>query len=261
MKFVVTATQSMDTINDAMAQFIYESQLEYVPRMRRSLAKIAGEHEADGIIVWETEGPILYINKEKLFFHPSMAKCRIAAYRNKQQEDIMIKACQLERGDSFLDCTLGMGADAIVASYFSETGKITGLESERVIAQVMSWGMKMYQGQMPWLNEIIKRIEIINCDHKAYLNQQPDKSYDIVYFDPMFSQPIFHSQPISPLRKLANHDQLDNSVIQAACRIARKRVVLKTLAADAELERLGFAKVIGSKHNPIIYGFIECDKQ
>jgi len=257
MKFVVTTTQSIDIVNENMAQFINENQLEYAPRLRRSLIKIAAEYGADGVIVWETTGPILYINKEKLFFHPSMAKCRIAAYRHKQQQDIMIKASQLQRGDSFLDCTLGMGADSIVAAYFSETGKITGLESQAVIAQVMSWGMKMYEGQMPWLNKAIKHIEIINRDHKQYLSQQPDKSYDIVYFDPMFTQPLYHSQPISPLRNLANYDQLDSTVIQAACRIAKKRVVLKTQAANAELERLGFKRVIGSKHNPIVYGVIE----
>lgn len=257
MKFVVTTTQSVNSVSETMAQFINASQFEYVPRLKSSLIKIATEQGADGVIVWETTGPVLYIEKEKLFFHPSMAKCRIAAYRKKEQEDIMIKASQLKRGDSFLDCTLGMGADSIVAAYFSETGKITALESQTVIAQVMSWGMKMYDGQMPWLNRAIKHIDIINCDHKLYLSQLPDKSYDIVYFDPMFTQPILHSQPISPLRKLANHDHLDSTVIQAACRIAKKRVVLKTQAADAEMERLGFKQVIGSKHNPIAYGVIE----
>ena len=257
MKFVITTPQSIDWVSETMSQFINACQLEYVPRLKSSLIKIAAEHDADGVIVWETTGPILYIENEKLFFHPSMAKCRIAAYRKNKQEDILIKACQIERGDSFLDCTLGMGADSIVAAYFSEIGKITGLESQTVIAQVMSWGMKMYEGQMPWLNKAIKHIEIIDCDHKIYLGQQADRSYDIVYFDPMFSQPILHSQPISPLRKLANHDPLDKSVIQAACRVAKKRVVLKTQAADIEIERLGFTKVMGSKHNPIVYGVID----
>lgn len=257
MKFVITTTQSTDNVSENMAQFINASQFEYVPRVKSSLIKIATEHDADGVIVWETTGPVLYINNEKLFFHPSMAKCRLAAYRKKEQADIMIKASQLQRGDSFLDCTLGMGADSIVAAYFSETGKITGLESQAAIAHVISWGMKLYDGQMTWLNKAVKHIEIINCDHKLYLSQQMDKSYDIVYFDPMFAQPILHSQPISPLRKLANHDHLDSTVIQQACRIARKRVVLKTQAADAEMERLGFKRVVGSRHNPIVYGVIE----
>ena len=147
MKVIVTTPQSQDTVSPIMAEFINASGLRYVPRQKTGLAKIAADHNADAVIVWETEGPVLYIGNEKLFFHPSMAKCRIAAYRKQGRADIMIKACQMQNGDSFLDCTLGMGADAIVASYFSATGKITGLESQPVVAAVISWGMKMYEGQ------------------------------------------------------------------------------------------------------------------
>jgi 16S rRNA G966 N2-methylase RsmD len=256
MKFILTTPQSIDSVNETMAEFINESRLEYIPRRSSSLAKLSAEHGAEGIIVWETEGPILYIQNEKLFFHPSMAKVRIAEYRKKGREDLLIQACQLNKGDSFLDCTLGMGADAIVASYFSETGKVIGLEYQAAVAHVISWGMKMYQGNMPWLDKAINRVEVINSDHKSFLDQQADRSYDIVYFDPMFAKPLWHSQPISPLRKLANHDSLNRDTIKQACRVARKRVVLKTLALGEEIERLGFQKVSGSKHNPITYGFI-----
>ncbi|MDD3363582.1 MAG: class I SAM-dependent methyltransferase [Syntrophomonas sp.] len=259
MKFIVTTPQSIDSVNETMAEFMSDSGLEYIPRRSSSLAKLAAEHGAEGVIVWETEGPILYVENEKLFFHPSMAKVRIAEYRKKGREDLLIQACQLNKGDSFLDCTLGMGADSIVASYFSETGKITGLEYQSEVAHVISWGMKLYQGNMPWLNKAIKRVEIINSDHKKFLCQQGDQSYDIVYFDPMFTKPLLRSQPISPLRKLANHDALNKDTIQEACRVARKRVVLKTLLAGLEIERLGFQKIMGSKHNPITYGVIITD--
>lgn len=256
MKFIVTTPQSIDSVNDSLAEFINESQLEYIPRRSSSLAKLAAEHGAEGVIVWETEGPILYVEEEKLFFHPSMAKVRIAEYRKMGREDLLIQACQLNKGDSFLDCTLGMGADSIVASYFSETGKITGLEYQSEIAHVISWGIKLYQGNMHWLNQAINRIEVINSDHKKFLGQQGDQSYDIVYFDPMFAKPLLRSQAISPLRKLANHDALNKDTIQEACRVARNRVVLKTLLSGGEIERLGFKKAIGSRHNPIAYGVI-----
>ncbi|PKM77731.1 MAG: hypothetical protein CVU90_05530 [Firmicutes bacterium HGW-Firmicutes-15] len=256
MKYIVTTPQSVASVNETMAQFIKESQLEYIPRRSSSLAKLAAEHGAEGIIVWETEGPILYVENEKLFFHPSMAKVRIAEYRKKGREDLLIKACQLNQEDSFLDCTLGMGADAIVAAYFSKTGKITGLEYQTAVAHVIGWGMKLYHGNMAWLNQAINRVEVINSDHKEFLRQQGDQSYDIVYFDPMFTKPIWRSQAISPLRKLANHDALNKDTIQEACRVARKRVVLKTLLEGVEIERLGFQKVLGSKHNPIAYGVI-----
>lgn len=257
MRFVITTTQSIKNVSPVMEQFIHETNIEYVPRQQGSLAKIAAEQGADGVVVWENSGPVLYVEGEKLFFHPSMAKCRIAGYRKKKQEDLLIKACQLQPGDSLLDCTLGMGADSIVASYFSGTGRITGLESQTLIAQVIKWGMKMYEGNMPWLGKAIKHIEIINSDHRSYLQELADRTYDIVYFDPMFIQPILHSQPLSALRKLANHDQLDAEVVKRACYVATKRVVLKSRSADGEIERLGFTRLTGSRHNPIAYGVIE----
>ncbi|MCX5780832.1 MAG: class I SAM-dependent methyltransferase [Firmicutes bacterium] len=256
MKAVVTTPQSVDAVNQDLADFIHASGLEYIPRQKASLHKIALDHCADAVIVWETAGPVVYLGTEKLFFHPSMAKCRLAAFRKQGRQDLMVKACQLTPGDSFLDCTLGMGADAIVAAYFSGTGKITGLESQPVLAGVISWGMKLYQGQMDWLNQAIHRIEVVPSHHADFLRQQADQSYDIIYFDPMFARPLLQSQPLAPLRKMANHAALEASTIQEACRVARQRVVLKTLASGSELERLGFSKVVGSKHNPIIYGII-----
>ncbi|NMC27051.1 MAG: class I SAM-dependent methyltransferase [Syntrophomonadaceae bacterium] len=256
MHLIVTTTQSQDSVSVPMAEFLSESRFPYVPRRGLSLAKLAAQNGADAVIVWEEQGPVLRAGEEKLFFHPSMAKSRIAAHRKQGRVDNMVKACQLQPGDSFLDCTLGMGADAIVASYFSGTGAITGLESQPALAAVIGWGMKLYRGKMPWLNQAVQRVQVIAVHHRDYLQMQPDRSQDIIYFDPMFSQPLLQSQPISALRRYANHDALDPCSIDEACRVARKRVVLKSEAGLCEFERLGFRRVEGSKHNPIAYGVI-----
>lgn len=257
MKFIVTTTQSAVEREPLMELFLQECGFAYVPRQRKGLELLMQEHLADGVIVWERQGPVLYIEGEKFFFHPSMAKNRIAFYRKMQTPDLLVKACQLQTGDSFLDCTLGMGADSIVASYFSESGRICGLEHQTAVACVIRWGMKLYNCRMPWLNEAIQRIEVMNCNHQAFLQEQDDQSFDIVYFDPMFQKPLMKSQPISPLRKLADHDPLQSDSIREACRVARKRVVMKDLSAGEELERLGFTLLPGSKHNKLAYGMIE----
>ena len=257
MKFVVTTPQSQERPSPALEEFTAVTGFDFVPRRRRGLTDLAREQGAAGVMVWQAGGPVLYIEGEKLFFHPSMAKSRIAAYRKKGQEDLLIKVCQLQPGWSFLDCTLGMGADAIVASYFSQTGRITGLESEAAAAAVIGWGMKMYAGRMAWLNQAVHRIEVLNSDHRHYLLQLPALSYDIVYFDPMFQQPLLQSQPLGPLRKLANPQPLEPGAIEQACRVSRRRVVLKTQSTSGELERLGFRRAPGSRHNPIVYGVID----
>jgi len=255
MKLIVTTTQTMTEREADLEAFLAESGLPFVPR-DRSLAKLQEKYQAEGVIVWGADVPILYFDNEKLYFHPSMAKNRIAFYRKQQRPDIMIEAAGLQRGDSFLDCTLGLGADAIVASYFSATGRVTGLEHQPEIAYVIGWGMKRYVYEMAWLQEAVRRIVVVAADHKEYLPGLEDRSYDIVYFDPMFTHPIFKSQPISPLRKLADHDRLEQETIDQACRVAHKRVVMKDLAEGEELERLGFQKISRSKYNKLAYGVI-----
>jgi 16S rRNA (guanine1516-N2)-methyltransferase len=256
MKIVATTTQSGNGIDSSFQQFLNESDIEYVPRQRKSLERIQRENQAQGVIVWERSGPVLYWPGSKFFFHPSMAKVRIALYRKKGQVDPLIEVCDLKEDDRFLDCTLGLGADAIVASYFTPLGQVVGLESSLPISQVVKWGMQLYQSEMLWLQEAIKRIKVINCEHQSYLKQLEDKSYDVVYFDPMFRDPLLKSQALSPLRKVANHQPLELETIQQACRVARKRVVIKERRDGSEFSRLHCQEVIGSPNNKIAFGVI-----
>lgn len=258
MKLLITGSHS-SPIDADWNHFITETRLEYIPRQRHSIASMMKEYDAEGILVINREGPVLHTGQGVLFFHPSMAKCRIAGYRKIGQPDLLVQACDIKPGDSFLDCTLGMGADAIVASYFSQGGKVTGLESEPVLAALMKWGMKNYHSRMAWLDEAIHHIEVVNVNHRDYLAGLPDDSYDIVYFDPMFTRPLLHSQPISVLRPLANHQNLTRESVLEARRVARKRVVMKTRAEENTLDDLGFTRICGSKHNPIHYGVIMAD--
>ncbi len=257
MKIIATTTQSNTSISQDFASFIEESGFVFVPRQRKSIELLAREQEAAGIVVWQPEGPVLHFGGEVFFFHPSMAKNRIAAYRKFKQHDNLIKACGLEVGDSLLDCTLGLGADAIVASYFSEGGKIVGLESSRAIAMIVKWGMRLYNSSMKWLNDAIKNIEVVNTYHYDYLKSLPDNSFDIVYFDPMFRKPILASQAIAPLRQMANHQEISAASLSEAGRVARKRVVVKEMTESMEFERLGLIKLNFSPHNKISYGMME----
>lgn len=259
MKVIATTTQSNASISEDFARFIQESGFTFVPRQRKSIELLASEEGASGVVVWQPEGPVLHTGGEVFFFHPSMAKNRIALYRKFKQNDNLIKACQLEPGGSFLDCTLGLGADAIVASYFSAGGKIVGLESSKAIAMIVKWGMRLYNSSMNWLNDAIRNIEVVNIYHYDYLKSLPDNSFDIVYFDPMFRKPILASQAIAPLRQMANHQELSNESINEATRIARKRVVVKEMTNSPEFERLGLKKLEFSPHNKISYGVIYTD--
>jgi len=257
MDYIVSTTLSAGRISKDLQDFLADCGYPFVPRENKSLAVMMDNSEAEGVIIWEDGKPVLYNHGEKFFFHPSMAKNRIVSYRKFGTPDLMIKASQLEKGDDFLDCTLGLGADSIVAAYFSETGRITGLESEKVVAMIVKWGMKHNYGKAEWLNETLKKIEVIHADHHSYLAEQADHSYDVVYFDPMFQKPLKKSQAISPLRQVANHASLDEATIQEACRVARKTVVLKERFTGDEFTRLGFRNIVKSSNKKIAYGVIK----
>ncbi|HCF48673.1 MAG TPA: hypothetical protein DER60_00205 [Syntrophomonas sp.] len=256
MKIVATTTQSRIEPDPAFRQFLDDSQFEYVPRQRRGLYAIQQECQTDAILVWQRPVPVLHIGEDKLFFHPSMAKVRLSAYRRKDQPDPLIEAARVKPGDLILDCTMGLGADSIVLAYFAQ-GQVTALESSPAIAYTIKWGMRLYDSRMPWLDEAVHRIKVQAIDHLCYLQSLPDKSFDLVYFDPMFRKPLLKSETLSPIRMLGDSLPLSEQAISEAGRVARKRVLLKERAGSPEFSRLGFDQVVGSVHNQVHFGIID----
>lgn len=256
MNIIVSTPHRESSPDPRLEEFLKESGFSYYPRERRSLDKIAADYGADAVVIWQEQGPVLYRKGIKFFFHPSVARTRLGAYRKLNTIDPLVKACQLEPDYSFLDCTMGLGADIIVASYFLPRGQVVGLESAPGIAQVVRWGMKLYQAEAAWLQEAIQRVEVINCEHFTYLKTLPDDAFDVVYFDPMFRRPLLKSAAISPLRSLANYEPLRVEVITQACRVARRRVVVKERQGSPEFERLGIHEIVGSPHSTLAYGVI-----
>jgi 16S rRNA (guanine1516-N2)-methyltransferase len=257
MQVIATTTQSTNSISPEFAAFLQESGITCVPRQKKSLARLCAEHNAQGVIVWEASGPVLNLADEKLYFHPSMAKVRLENLRNNNTADPFMQACAFTGRDHFLDCTLGLGADSIVAAYCCPEGKIIGLESSYIISHLIKWGMMMYKSKISWLNDAIRRINVINVDHKSYLKNQADNSFDIVYFDPMFRSPLYKSQAISTIRGLANPEPIHEETIKEAIRVARRRVVVKERQGSPEFFRLRIPRILGSPNNKIAYGIID----
>ena len=80
-------------------------------------------------------------------------------------------------------------------------------------------------------------------DHLDYLRSLPSGSRDIVYFDPMFRDPLHDSAAIGSLRDLANGSALSAESVEEAKRVARKTVVLKEKRGSTEFARLGFTEL------------------
>ncbi|WP_339063116.1 class I SAM-dependent methyltransferase [Tepidibacillus marianensis] len=166
-------------------------------------------------------------DQQPFFFHPSMAILRINQLQ-KGDNDILVSLSKLKPDDSFLDCTLGLGSDSIVASYLvGERGRVVGVESQPVIAVIVEQGLQNGWKENHDIELAMKRIEVVTMNHLDYLYSLPDRSFDVIYFDPMFRQGFSKSSSMIPLRQVANSNSLAVETILQAKRIAKRAIVLK----------------------------------
>ncbi|SFS61947.1 class I SAM-dependent methyltransferase [Paenibacillus sp. BC26] len=226
----------------------------YVPRKQDSLSLLKTKYNDNRLLVADHRGLRYYEESEEpLYFHPSMAYVRVKRMR-KGEADPLVSLTGCQPGDHVIDCTAGLGSDALVFAFaVGEEGRVTALESERMLYTVVREGLKTYETEHADVNAALRRIEMRHANHIDYLSALPDKSVDIVYFDPMFRKPMHDSSALQPLRGLANNDALQEESIRQATRVARKMVVLKEHQGSDEFQRLGFER----RHiNKIAYGVI-----
>ncbi|MFJ5963085.1 class I SAM-dependent methyltransferase [Bacillus sp. NPDC093026] len=229
---------------------------EYVERRKQSvrqLAKIRGEVLVVGKERFEWYQP----NGEKFFFHPSSAMFRVKRIL-RGEKDPLIEAADLQLGDSFLDCTLGLGADAITASCATgPNGNVVGIEKNPITALLVHEGLKTWETGVIEADEALKRISVISGDSIEQLKKLPDRSFDVVYFDPMFEETIQESSSIARLRHVAEHRFHHEIAIKEAMRVARKRVVLKDHWKSTRFKAKSYQfQVIKRKTAQFHYGYI-----
>lgn len=230
-----------------------------VSRGRQSLDALKALYQTEFLLVVSQKGPVVHTPGGELFFHLSMAELRIKNLDNGKH-DHMAEAMKLEPGMAVLDCTLGLGSDAIVASYIAgEKGKVVGIEKSPVLAFIADYGFRHFASANPTVTEALRRIEVKMEDHQAYLTQLPAKCFDVVFLDPMFKTPIQSSSNLKPLRFLADNRPLELSTLQDACRVSRRRVVIKDAHCGDVLEKLGIQQFSGGKYSRVRYGIMEVE--
>jgi 16S rRNA (guanine1516-N2)-methyltransferase len=230
----------------------------FVHRAKFSLPQLRLKYKEDRILL-VTQDEIRFFEGDAppVFFHPGTAAIRAKRLLNGEH-DVMLKAAKAEAGDKVIDCTAGMASDAIIFSLqVGGKGSVTALESEQLVHMLIEEGLSTYDSDVEGLNEAMRRIELVHQHHLAYLQGMPDRSADIIFFDPMFRDPISESSGIKPLRSIVNPGEIQQEAIAEARRVARKTVVLKEGKESGEFERLGFKHVIRST-SKIAYGVIDC---
>jgi hypothetical protein len=150
------------------------------------------------------------------------------------ERDPFFEASGIREGDAVLDCTLGLGADALVAAVaVGPSGRVVGIERSPALAAWVGEGLA--RSPLPAAG----RIEVRAAGHEELLASLPERSFDVVLFDPMFRHARAEPGGFDLVRRLADASPLTPEAVARARRVARRWGVVKDGAPGWDLARLG----------------------
>jgi hypothetical protein len=239
--FVTTAGRTNQQMIEKTVAMATELGVEYIPRKKKSVLRLQEEWKSDCLVVGKDRLELFTIGStQPFFFHPNSAMFRIKRLLNGEH-DPFVNAAKLELGMSFLDCTLGLASDSIIASFLvGDEGTVTGTEGQKYLAYVVKAGMKTWDSGLEAMNKAMARIQVLHINSRDYLKCLPNESVDCVYFDPMFEETILESDGIKSLGNLALYQDLTEDLITEALRVARCRVILKDHYKSKRFDAYGF---------------------
>ena len=217
--------------------------LPFVARGRRAAAEALARGAAPRRCSSSPRAPsVLAVGGEEWRWSPGMGalrakrlRARAGARGDPSARDPFLDAAGLREGDEVLDCTVGLGADALVAAAAAgPRGRVVGLEASAPLAAWVAEGLRRLD------DPAARRIEIRAADHAEALAALPDRSFDVVLFDPMFRHARAEPARLrrrAPARRPAAALARRRSPARAA--VARRWVVVKDGAPGWDLARLG----------------------
>lgn len=218
----------------------------YAERGRASAEEARASAGADGLLVLSRAKSMLVLpvsGERVITWSPGMGALRakrvarqLAADRPRvpADRDPFFEAAGLRPGDAVLDCTLGLGADALVAAVaVGPEGRVVGIEGSAPLAAWVGEGLA--RSTLPGAD----RIEVRAGDHAALLAAMPARSFDVVCFDPMFRHARAEPGGFDAVRSLGDARPLAREAVEEARRVARRWVLVKDGAPGWDLARLG----------------------
>jgi hypothetical protein len=215
--------------------------LPYAPRGTHGLAAVLAAAGADAALLLSASRAVLAAGGEAHRWSPGMGALRAKRLRARlaggpadpTAHDPFLEAAGLRDGDAVLDCTVGLGADALVAAVaVGPRGRVVGLEASPALAAWVAEGLRRLD------DEATARVEIRSGDHEEALAALPERSFDVVVFDPMFRHARAEPAGFDLVRRLADPRPLSPAALARARRVARRWVVVKDGAPGWDLARL-----------------------
>ena len=233
--------------------------LYFVMRKKLSVKEIKERYSDDVLVVGNDEMSItLLSDNNTVKYHPNFSMVRAKRLLNNDN-DALVDAAELKPGMSFLDCTMGLAADSVIASLTVGTsGQVTALEQSFILYLLAKEGLASYDTNIKMLNDAMRAIETVHQNHTDYLEKLPDNSFDIVYFDPMFDEEINDSQSLRLITEVTHNEILSQKTIDEAKRVAAKKIVMKDHFRSSRFEQFGFMQQV-RKTSKVHYGIIRTD--
>lgn len=256
---ITTSTRGQQKFEVLAKEIADQFHAPYIKRKRFAVRELMDKYDVEKLLMVTTDGLKCFLRKEidnPFFFHPSSSMLRIKRLM-RGEDDPFVQTTKLQKGMSFLDCTLGLASDAIIASYMVKaSGRVVGIESEPIVATIVQNGLQSWYSDIDELNQSMQQIEVVTANHVHYLKICSDDMFDVIYFDPMFETTTESSTGISPLKGIANYEPLTKEVIEEAKRVAKQRIVMKDSNYSSRFTQLGF-KPIERKYASHWFGTIE----
>lgn len=259
MDFYVTTSLHADaeTILSG-TQWAQAVQGHFISRDGRSISALLSDLQVPALCVFTAAGPEIVSSKGRHAFQLSMAELRIQQLR-KGRIDHFMEAIGHSGPVRLLDCTCGFASDSIVASFALPKGSsVMALEVSPMLFAVTAWGLKHFIHDKDDVTAALRRINLTYCDYRTYLRNIHTDNPDVIYFDPMFSYPIYESPQFLPVRSIMDHGELDKLSIDLALQKARKKVIIKGRKFHRLHEWYPDVAVFGGTYSRIKYAVLEC---
>lgn len=246
----------------AVAEWARSRGISFFPRRGQPLSALWGEVTLDELVVRAVDGRLAAYRRgapEPLAHHPGSSVLRVKNLLHGGQ-DKLLGVSGVRPGDSVLDLTAGLGADAAVMAFAAGPGgRVVALEGSYTVALLLDCGRTREDSDLPApLREAFARMEVWWGKLGETLRLLPSGSFDIVYADPMFEHAIERSAGIRALRPFAVRTEVTRDDLREAVRVARRRVVVKDRREGLLLRRLGLAACTG-RTGSTVYAWVDRD--
>lgn len=150
----------------------------------------------DMAVIYDQDGLSLAANGMKI--QPDWVGQLPRLKRASKKNELIARACHIEDKTRVLDCTAGLGHDALLLAWLG--AEVYLLERHPVLYTLLC-ASQQQASQHAALAEVVQRMHIVHTDSVDYLQQLQVQQFDVIYLDPMFPKPAIADKKQAQVKK------------------------------------------------------------